>query len=88
MLKLNENQLGILKTYAFCWKIQQKVSSAGEGAPWVIYLSMRIYPKSCYIFPLKVSDFNLWFEEGCSWSMGAMSRLHANTSSTDAYLRT
>ena len=29
--------------------------SAGESAAGVTYLSMRIHPKSCCIFPLKVS---------------------------------
>ena len=76
MLKPNENQLGILIIYAFCWKIQKKVSSAGESTLGVMYLSMRIYPKSCHIFPLKVSDFTSWFKEGRSWSIGAVSRLH------------
>ena len=57
MLKPKENHQGILKIYSFCWKVQQKASSAGEGAAGVMYLSMRIYPKSCHIFPLKVSDF-------------------------------
>ena len=30
-------------------------NSAGESAAGVTYLSMRIHPKSCCIFPLKVS---------------------------------
>ena len=30
-------------------------NSAGESAAGVTYLSMRIHPKSCSIFPLKVS---------------------------------
>ena len=30
-------------------------NSAGESAAGVTYLSMRIHPKSCHIFPLKVS---------------------------------
>ena len=88
MLKRKENQLGILKMYAFCWKIQQKASSVGENAAGVMYLSMRIYQKSCHIVPLKVSDFTSWFKEGYSWSIGAVSRLHANTSSPDIYLTT
>ena len=29
--------------------------SAGESGAAVTYLSMRIHPKSCYIFPPKVS---------------------------------
>ena len=46
---------GILKIYAFCWKIQQRASGPGDGAAAVTYLSMRIHPKSCHIFPLKVA---------------------------------
>ena len=30
-------------------------NSAGESAAGVTYLSMRIHPKSCRIFPFKVS---------------------------------
>ena len=30
-------------------------NSAGKSAAMVTYLSMRIHPKSCCIFPLKVS---------------------------------
>ena len=30
-------------------------NSAGESAAGITYLSMRIHPKSCRIFPLKVS---------------------------------
>ena len=30
-------------------------NSAGESTAGVTYLSMRIHPKSCRIFPLKVS---------------------------------
>ena len=30
-------------------------NSAGESTARVTYLSMRIHPKSCRIFPLKVS---------------------------------
>ena len=52
--KPKENQLGILKIYAFCWKIQQRDLGPGEGAVWVTYLSMRLHLKSCHIFPLKV----------------------------------
>ena len=50
--KTKENQVGILKNYAFYRKIQQKTSDAGESAIEVTYLSMIIYPK---IFPLKVA---------------------------------
>ena len=30
-------------------------NSTGERVPGVKYLSMRIHPKNCHIFPLKVS---------------------------------
>ena len=53
--KPKENQQGMLKIYAFCWKIQQRTSGQGESAAWVRYLYMRIHPKSCHIFPLKVA---------------------------------
>ena len=51
--KPKENQLVILKIYAFCQKIQQRASGPGESVAGVTYLSMRIHPKSCHIFPLK-----------------------------------
>ena len=41
--KPKENQLGILKIYAFCQKIQQRASGPGESAAWVTYLSIRIH---------------------------------------------
>ena len=63
--KSKENQLGILKIYAFCQKIQQRASDQGESAAGVMYLSMRIHPKNCSIFPLKVeNNFTWWFKEG------------------------
>ena len=51
--KLKEKQLGILKIYTFCQKIQQRVSGPGESASGVTHLSMRIHPKSFLISPLK-----------------------------------
>ena len=37
--KSKENQLGILKIYAFCQKIQQRASGPGESTAWLhIYL--------------------------------------------------
>ena len=53
--KLQDTQLGMLKFYVFCWKIQQRASGPGESAAGVTYQSLRIYPKSCRIFPLKVA---------------------------------
>ena len=53
--KPKENQLGILKIDTFCLKIQKRVLVPGESAVGVRYLSMRINPKICRIFPLKVA---------------------------------
>ena len=37
--KSKENQLGILKIFAFCQKIQQRASGPGESTAWLhIYL--------------------------------------------------
>ena len=33
--KLQNAQLGIVRIYAFCWKIQQRVFGPGEGAAGV-----------------------------------------------------
>ena len=43
-----------LKIYAFHQKIQLRVSGPGESTAGVTYLSMRMHPKSCCIFVLKV----------------------------------
>ena len=53
--KPTENQLRILKLYAFCQKIQQRASGLGESAVGVTYLSTIMYPKNCCILPLKVA---------------------------------
>ena len=34
--KPQDTQLGILKIYAFCWKIQQRASGPGEGAAGIM----------------------------------------------------
>ena len=44
MSKPQENQLGILKIYTFCQKIQQ-IPQVQESAAGVTYLSMRMHPK-------------------------------------------
>ena len=49
----NKSEKGILKIYAFCQKIQQKTSGLGECC-WC-YVSIRMHPKNCCIFPLKVA---------------------------------
>ena len=48
-----------LKNYAFCQKFQQRASGPGESACGVTYLSIRIHPKSCRIFPQKVAAATL-----------------------------
>ena len=53
--KPKQNQPGILKIYRFCQKIQQRASGPGESAAGVMYLFMRIHPKNCCIYPLKVA---------------------------------
>ena len=49
-----ENQLGILKIYAFCQKIQRKTSSPGECC-WCYISIYENAPQNCCIFPLKVA---------------------------------
>ena len=39
----------------FCWKIQRRASGPGKSTAGDMYVSMRIHPKSCCIFPLKVA---------------------------------
>ena len=39
----------------FCWKIQQRALGPGESAAGDTYVFMRIHPKNCCIFPLKVA---------------------------------
>ena len=51
--KLKENHLGILKIYAFSRKILLRTLDPGEHC--CSYVSMRIQPKSCCIFPSKVA---------------------------------
>ena len=53
--KPKENQLGILKIYAFCWNIQQSASGSGESTVGVVYLSMRIHLKSCHFFSVEIA---------------------------------
>ena len=57
--KLKENQVGILKIYAFCQKIQQKALGPGESTAGVMYLSMGIHLKSYRIVPKKVATIYL-----------------------------
>ena len=40
--------------YAFCWKFSRR-PWAQESAAGTTYMPLRIRPKSCYIFPLKVA---------------------------------
>ena len=57
--KLKENQLGILRILSrefthFAGNSAEGLGSRRERC-WDYYLSLRIRPKSCYIFPLKVA---------------------------------
>ena len=53
--KIKWQQLRIVKIYPFSWKIQQKALGPGESTAGVTYLPMKILPKHCYIFLLKVA---------------------------------
>ena len=53
--KPQDIQLGILKIYASCREFKHKASGPGEGTAGVRYFCMRIHPKTCRIFPLKVA---------------------------------
>ena len=44
--KLQDTQLGILKIYGFCQKIQQEASGSVESAAGVMYPYLRIHLKS------------------------------------------
>ena len=44
-----------LKNICILPEIQKRVSGPGGSAAGATYLSMRIHPKSCCIFPLKVA---------------------------------
>ena len=52
--KPKENQLGILKIFAFWQKIQQKTPGPGEHC-WCYVIIYENAPKNCCIFPLKVA---------------------------------
>ena len=54
--KLKVNQLGILKSTHLCRKILQRVSGSGKSSARFTYLSLRVHPKSYWIFPLKVAS--------------------------------
>ena len=53
--KPQDTQLEILKICAFCRKIQQRASGSGDSVAMVTNLSLRIYPKGCHFFALKVA---------------------------------
>ena len=70
--KPKENQLGILKIYAFCWKIQQRASGPVESTIGVTYLNIwdENTPKKLPHHPPKsYCNFTKWFKEGHSWSI-------------------
>ena len=52
--KPTENQLGILGISS--WEFMHFTGNSAEGAAGTTYLSLRICPKSCFIFPLKVAS--------------------------------
>ena len=65
-------------------EIQQSALGPRKSASGVTYLSLRINPKSCCIFPLKVVATLL---SGSRKSTVGALRLHANTSSLDVCWR-
>ena len=74
-----------LKNICILLEIQRRVSDPQESAAGVMYLSMRIHPRSCCVFAF-------WFKEGFGWrtvvtKLRLVSRLHGNTLSPDIYLR-
>ena len=52
--KPKENQLGILKSMHFARKFGRR-PQLQESTAGVTYLFMRMHPKNCCIFPLKVA---------------------------------
>ena len=70
-----ENQLGILRMYAFCQKIQQTALDPGESAAGVKYQSMSIHSKkwparnlkNVRILPENSAD-GLRSRRECCWS--------------------
>ena len=59
-----------LKILHMLQEIQQRASGPRESVARVTYLSMRIHPKSCHIFPLKVAATLLsGSRNGCSWTI-------------------
>ena len=89
--KPKENQLGILNLHISPENSEEGLGSRRECC-WH-YVSMRIHPKSCRIFPPKsCCNFTQWFKEGRNWSIAVtylrlVSKLHANTSSPGVYRR-
>ena len=49
--KPQHTQLGILKIFAFCWKIKQRALAPGESAARVTYVSVKTHLKSSGIIP-------------------------------------
>ena len=58
--KQKENQLGNLR---FLLEIQQRALGPGESTAGTTYLSLRIHPKNCWIFPLKAATTLLYFTQ-------------------------
>ena len=80
---LQDTQLGILKTYKFCQKIQQRVLGPGESTAGVMkYLSLKIHPKLSDSMKGAVGA-----QLRLTW-LRLVSRLHSYTSVHDVYCRT
>ena len=67
--KPKENQLGILKIYAFCQKIQQKTSGPGERCWCYISIYENAPKKLLHLTPKNCHNFTQWFKEGHNWSI-------------------
>ena len=67
--KPKENQLGILKIYAFCQKIQQKTSGPGEHCWCYISIYENAPKKLLHLTPKSCHNFTQWFKEGHNWSI-------------------
>ena len=91
--KSEENQLGILKIYTFCQKIQQKALGAGQSAAWLRIYLWEYTQKLPLLLPKSWNNFTWWLKKGCNRGIAKVtqlrlvSRLHANTSSPGIYWR-
>ena len=89
--KPKENQVRILKIYAFCQKIQQKTSGTGKRC-WCYISIYENAPTKLPHLPPKSCHFSQCFKESHNWSIAvtqfkSVSRLHVNASSPGIYGR-